>query len=477
MISAATGIATNTTFNGTNISGTHLIYVNITECAADCYIGNLTFKFQYYNGTQVNLSTNNNNTANDSVFSYSWDTTAFTAEKNGTLNLTAYNYNTGINSTNSTQDITVDNTAPVIAVYSGATLTAYANTSIKTNTTLTGSTFPNNLTLNISVTDATIGMTNASTAFCIVNVNNGLNHSVPLTSNRWCNSSNINITGLSDGNSTIRIWINDTLNTLANSTLIVHVDTTAPIASAVCSPSSINTGDTFPCTCSTSDATSGINSASSGGTSSSPNGVVTPSSTGVFTYTCSATDNGGLTASATATYTVNQPPSSGTSGGTTGTTTWTTHTVTESVFEQGYTKELGANNRIKVQIDAEDHFISVVSISATQATIQISSNPVQVTLAAGEEAKVDVNDDGFYDVYVLLNGITNNKADVTIQKLHEEIPEGEGAVTTNGEIEGEEAEEEEVTAGGMSTWIWILVAVVVLVIAVVIWQKTKAKKK
>jgi hypothetical protein len=472
MISAAMGVGlVYPTRNLTNASSLNLTgpgqYLNASLFLVDgtSLVGNVTFYYQpvsyNHNGTWTLIANKFNTTANQSTYNTTW-TTAGVADGVYILNVTSLNANsTNVNATNATIHITIDNTAPTTIAYGGAALTAYANgTSIKT-----AATFANNLTLNISVTDATVGLLNSSNAFCFINVAGGFNHSVPLTANRWCNSSDINITGLTDGNKTINIYVNDSLNNMRlNSTLVVQIDTTVPTASATCSPTTVQTGASFPCTCSTSDATSGINAASSGGTSTSPDGTATPSSTGIFTYTCGATDNGGLTASTTATYSVTQPPSTG--GGATTTTTWTTHAITESIFEQGYTKELGVKSRIKVQIESADHFIGVVSISATSATIEISSDPVRVTLSAGEDTKADVNNDGFYDVYVLLNGITNNKADVTIQKIHEEISE-EGA----GLGEGEEEEEEK---GGISAWIWILIAIVV--IAIVVWQ-IKARKR
>lgn len=251
------------------------------------------------------------------------------------------------------------------------------------------------------------------------------------------------------------------------SSLTPVTETTDPTASASCSPSSVTTGASFPCSCSGTDSGATASGVSTSSGSSTSNSITSTSNTGQFTYTCSVTDNAGNSASSTATYTVEQTPSSAT----TTTTTWTTHTITEGIFEQGYTRELGVKNRIKVQIGAEDHFVGVVSISESQATIEISSDPVQVILGVGEDAKVDVTDDGFYDVYVLLNGITNNKADVTIQKIYEEVPEGGTGIETNGEIEGEPSAEEE---GGISVWVWILIAIVI--IAIVFWQ-TKTKKK
>ena len=82
-------------------------------------------------------------------------------------------------------------------------------------------------------------------------------------------------------------------------------------------------------------------------------------------------------------------------------------------------------------------------------------------LGIGEEAKVDVTDDGFYDIYVILNAIANNKANVTMQKIHEEIPAKEGPVTTTGELE--EGEEKEEAEEKDLTLLWIIIGIVVLV--------------
>ncbi len=382
--------------------------------------------------------------ANDSLTGYSfnnWTETNYTFHVSGTDG-TGY----GPNSTNIS--MYVDRTAPVI------TLPVYTNGTAKKNTT--------QLTLNISVIDAKSGETGS---VCLIDVNGTSNQSIAVSSNNWCNSTVINLTGTSDGNKTIKVYVNDTVNILGlNNSFVVQVDTTAPTASASCSPSSVTTGASFPCTCSGTDATSGVSTSLGSSTS---NSITSTSNTGQFIYTCSVIDNAGNSATSTVNYIVEQTPGS---AATTTTTTWTTHTITKSVFEQGYTKELGVRNRIKVQIEAADHFVGVISVSESLAVIEISSVPVQVTLAVGEDAKVDVTDDGFYDIYVLLNGITNNKADVTIQKIYEEVPEEGTGVEVNGEIIGEQPPAEK---KGISIWVWILI---IVIIAIVVWQM-KTKKK
>ena len=139
-----------------------------------------------------------------------------------------------------------------------------------------------------------------------------------------------------------------------------------------------------------------------------------------------------------------------------------TYVVSGEQFENGYTKEISVKHRAKVKIGSNYHYVGVKELTSTMATIEITSDPVEVSLEVGEDAKIDVTDDGFYDIYVLLNSIINNKADLTIQKIHEEIPEGEGSISTAGEVIGEEEEEEEEAEETNLTWLWIIIGVLVL---------------
>jgi len=161
--------------------------------------------------------------------------------------------------------------------------------------------------------------------------------------------------------------------------------------------------------------------------------------------------------------------------GLTTTPVWThTYVPSDEQVEEGYTRALSIKNRVKVKVGTNYHYVGVVSATVDKATIEISSDPVQVTIGVGEDAKVDVTDDGFYDVYVLLNDIVDSKADVTIQKIHEEIPEGQGKVTTTGEITDGEIEEDGEEERDL-IWLWVLIAVVVLAAIIGIVAKKKRK--
>ena len=194
----------------------------------------------------------------------------------------------GVNSSNIS--IYVDRTAPTIA------LPVYANGTAKQNSSM--------LTLNISVSDTSSGLTGSR---CIVDVN-GTNESLAVSSG-WCNSTNFNLTGLSDGNHTIKVYVNDTVNILGiNDSFVVFLDSTNPLATADCSPSSAIKGSIIECTCSGSDAASGVSS-------KSDDQSITKNSAGAFDFSCTVTDNAGNSNTDTFTYSFTGSGVSSSSGG------------------------------------------------------------------------------------------------------------------------------------------------------------------
>ncbi|MEK6840700.1 MAG: PGF-pre-PGF domain-containing protein, partial [Nanoarchaeota archaeon] len=129
---------------------------------------------------------------------------------NRTINVYA-NDSTGQFGLNNSFVVKIDSTAPVI------TLPFYVNGTKKTSTTDT-------LTLNVSVSDA-----GTSPSACKIDIN-GTNQTVSVSSG-WCNITNGFLTNLGDGNRTINVYTNDTLNTFGiNNSYVVFVDTTNPVA-------------------------------------------------------------------------------------------------------------------------------------------------------------------------------------------------------------------------------------------------------
>jgi hypothetical protein len=193
------------------------------------------------------------------------------------------------------------------------------------------------------------------------------------------------------------------------------------------------------------------------------------------TVTCN--DTGGNTDSDTVDFTTDESSGGSSSSSSTTTTTafWTsTYVADENEFknETGYIKELSAKQRLRVVVNSVNHYIGVISLTSTTATINVSSDPQQAVLSVGDEKKFDVTGDDYYDVYVKLNSIASSKANLTLKEINEKMPETEPIQQTNettmtanettGEAEGagEELEETEKTP----LWFWVLVIIIILLI-------------
>ncbi|MFH1586000.1 MAG: hypothetical protein ABIB79_04490 [archaeon] len=98
-----------------------------------------------------------------------------------------------------------------------------------------------------------------------------------------------------------------------------------------------------------------------------------------------------------------------------------TFVVSEEQFATGYTKSLSVNDKIKFNVGGVDHTITFTIVVGDVVGIEIASNPIVDGLKEGEIKKYDINNDGFYDLQVTLNGITSGKADLEVKEINEEI--------------------------------------------------------
>ena len=328
-------------------------------------------------------------------------------------------------------------------------------------TNLTNKNNTSTLTLNVSVTDAGSGFTYGA---CIVDVN-GTNQTVAVSSG-WCNTTVINLTNLADGNQTIKVYVNDSANNLfLNNSFVVRADSTAPTLTFSCSPASASVGETITCTCSGTDTNSGVNT-------STLTYTVNPSSqnTGEYTKTCTEADNAGNTASSNSVYNVVGGNSGSTSGSSIVVNFWTagTQSVSDSDLSSGTTYSLPAKKKLIMTVNGQSHSVGVVSLNSSSAVINVSSTPQQKTMSIGDEWKVNVDSDSYYDLLVKLNSITGNNANVSVKKINETIPGAQQTTqptTTDSGTDVDVASEEKVGYPRLSVWIIGIIVVLVLIIA------------
>ncbi|MDP3992089.1 MAG: hypothetical protein Q8P79_01105, partial [Nanoarchaeota archaeon] len=323
----------------------NFIFVNVTATDTNTVSSNLTFSL--HNGTSGSLLRQNRTSYASITVNNTFNWTSL-AEGKYLFNVTANDSATNSNLTE-TRTFYLDATKPTI------TFQDYTNATIKTST--------GSLTLNIFVNDSLSGLTGAS---CLVDVN-GTNQTITLSSG-WCNGT-VALTGLSDGNQTILVYANDTANNFGlNNSFVVFMDSANPTATASCSPTTIYEGDPFPCTCSGTDVLTSVT------TSESSTGSLTNTlATGSFTYTCSATDIAGNTASEAKTYTINR------GGGGGGTTTpnlpeeihsWTKMTPGVVNIMKDFNPEIGVKEiQITVNNEAQNVQITVTKYDGKPAEV------------------------------------------------------------------------------------------------------------
>ena len=114
-------------------------------------------------------------------------------------------------------------------------------------------------------------------------------------------------------------------------------------------------------------------------------------------------------------------------------------TTVISFTTAGVNVSLKVNDIAKFAFSGVYHTIKVIKIGADYVTLEITSDPVTITLNLLESKKLDLNNDNYYDLYIKLNEIKSSKAYLEVKYIHEIITP---VVTPPAEEEEEEQPEE-----------------------------------
>ena len=107
--------------------------------------------------------------------------------------------------------------------------------------------------------------------------------------------------------------------------------------------------------------------------------------------------------------------------------------ISDNEFSQGTNIQLEETKEAKFIIDNEEHTIKVNSVSGDSVNLIIQSDPIQINLKIGEEKKFDLNNDGFYDLQVKLNGIEDGIPEIYVKKIRESVSTVEDSHTINSD--------------------------------------------
>jgi len=212
-------------------------------------------------------------------------------------------------------------------------------------------------------------------------------------------------------------------------------------------------------------------SCSSGGTGKTQCNI--PTSLGFSAYTVTVASSGSSS-------------SSGGGGGGGGSSAGAkSYTVTSSQLADGYTKELGKDDKILFSISNISHSVTLKSLTNTSVSIEIASTPQTITLGINEEKKINLDNDAYYDLSIKLNSITSGtKASLIIKTINEKISTStteQGTSTGTGTGEQTEGEKTTTTTEGeeggsiLESKLWWIIAAVILVVGISFWYFRKIR--
>jgi len=473
----------NITINNTNDGGVggNITLVNITLPPTFSYI------FSYAgtdNGTNTNSTVRNisitntiywfnytkgiiNSSANSSLF---WFNASVSTAGTYSINITTLN-STGTNHTTALT-VTVIDGAPTITVVYPLNGSAYSN---------------NTVNFTVSAVDAA-----GNISACWTQINSSTN----VTMSRSGNTFNYTNITMLDGNYLYRIYCNDSWNNVnGNVSVNFTIDTIAPYAVNYTSMSTAQTSLGF--NISISDADSGVSSScvvnrsySSLATVSGTGAVQNISDSGLtcattYLYNVTCNDSAGninRTSVSYATSACDVVADSPGGGEVVAPSFWTTsYVLTDSQVAEGFNRMLPMKGRFKFNFAGSEHSMGVVALTSTTATVNVSSTPQQKIMSTGEEWKVDLTSDGYYDISVKLVGILNNQANVTMIGIHEKVvvPQPENPSVGEQVQNAVDNVVETVTGknGGISPWLWVLWLVLVVALILVVVNMIRKKQK
>ena len=159
-------------------------------------------------------------------------------------------------------------------------------------------------------------------------------------------------------------------------------------------------------------------------------------------------------------------------------------TIEEISSPVGYTQTLSKDDKIKFTFfdeKSEQHSLIVNNVTNNSVSLTIQSEVIKLTLGIGQSAKLNLTDENYYNFYVKLNSIAKNKADITIQTIHEQIPKPSitGNVVKESEedkIKNEIPQTKQINIGGYAKD-FLIVILIITVLVILFSKKNMIREK
>ena len=146
-----------------------------------------------------------------------------------------------------------------------------------------------------------------------------------------------------------------------------------------------------------------------------------------------------------------------------------TYNLSSEQLEEGYSKLLRKTQKVQFTINEQTHtaVINSVNVINKKVKVEIEGEGIFVELSEGSVGKIDLDNDGYYDLQISVKEVRiNGYADLEFKEIHEEVPAGEK----------EEQESPSKIEEKIKSWMWIVGGVIsILIIGMVVRQLLKKK--
>jgi|GEM_PF-5328340 len=128
------------------------------------------------------------------------------------------------------------------------------------------------------------------------------------------------------------------------------------------------------------------------------------------------------------------------------------------------TKNFGVKYRVKFRVHNETHHVGILNLTEKSVIIEVASTSQKAELFVGDEERFELNGDEFYDIKVRLNKINQDRAEISVFYIQEEVEKEKEIDFSDEETSSYEIA---IVAG----------AIIVVVIGVFVWVIARRLKK
>lgn len=140
-------------------------------------------------------------------------------------------------------------------------------------------------------------------------------------------------------------------------------------------------------------------------------------------------------------------------------------------LQKGYSVNITKNQKVEIPVGDDKKIIGVKNVSEEKVVVSVDGKSYEIP--SSSSGKIDLNEDGFYDIEIINDGIIGKYANLKFILINEEIPREE----LGGQEESIIEEEIPEIVKRLNWKKYILICIVILLIVVLILFKKSKKRK